>query len=210
MMKQTKHLFVFLMLAGIVCGQATAQRRFDASLFASPTFSQIDGDGDGSYNRLGMRGGVGTSFFFGWDERTPWRMVVELAFTQKGSTVNADGWQRRISLNYVELPVMMSYTMLANRLRIGAGVAPAILVGAKVLDNGVNNPAQEDNYRRFDRLPVLLSARYLFTDNLAVEARFSTSLLSITEQNATGTYRIFKDNKGAFNRTVSLGLAYCF
>lgn len=209
-MKQTKYIFVLLMLAGVACGTANAQQRFDASVFAGLNFSQIDGDGDGSYNRMGLRGGVGTSFFFGWDERTPWRMVVELAFAQKGSTVNNNGWQRRIALNYVEMPVMMSYTLLANRLRLGVGVAPAVLVGASVLDNGVDNAAQESNYKRFDWLPVLFSARYLFTDNLAVEARFSTSMLSITEQNATGTYRIFKDNKGAFNRTVFLGLAYCF
>ncbi len=210
MKKQTKYFLVALLIASAACTTASAQQRFDASVFAGLNFSQIDGDGDGSYNRMGLRGGVGTSFFFGWDERTPWRMVVELAFTQKGSTVDVNGWERRIGLNYVEMPVMMSYTLLNKRLRLGVGVAPAVLVGASVLDNGVDNPTQEANYKRFDWLPVLFSARYLFTDNLAIDVRFSTSMLSITEQNATGTYRIFQDNIGAFNRNISLGLAYCF
>lgn len=209
-MKHMKYFIAAVLVLVFTCTTANAQRRFDASIFGGVNFSQIDGDDAGGYNRLGLRGGVGTSFFFGWDERTPWRMVVELAFAQKGSTVDPSGLNRIISLNYVEMPVMMSYTLLSNRLRLAAGVAPAVMVGANVLDNGVRNTLQEDNYKRFDWAPVVVSARYLFTDNLAIEARFSTSLLSVTEQNATGTYRIFKENMGAFNRTVSLGIAYCF
>ena len=188
-----------------------AQQRFDASVFGGVNFSQIDGDGAGNYGQLGLRGGVGTSFYFGWDERTPWRMVVELAFTQKGSHIDRENLQRRIALNYVELPIMMSYTLLNRQLRLAAGVAPAVLVGASVTDGGgEQNAAQEAIYHRFDWCPLTFAARYLFTYNLAVEARFQTSMVTVSEPTSQGSYRIFKDNKGCFNRSISLGLAYCF
>lgn len=207
-MKQTRLIILALLFCSL---GASAQQRFDASAFFGANFSQIDGDGAGSYSHLGLRGGVGTSFYFGWDERTPWRMVVELAFTQKGSNINNEVLNRTISLNYVELPVMMSYTMLNGTLRLAAGVAPAVLVGARVGDDGgAENVAQEENYKSFDWCPLTLAARYLFSYNIAVEARFQTSMLSVVNHAASGSYRIFRDNKGAFNRTVSVGLAYCF
>ena len=44
-----------------------AQERFDVSVMGGLNFCQIDGDDAGSYSHLGLRAGVGTSFFFGWD-----------------------------------------------------------------------------------------------------------------------------------------------
>ena len=105
---------------------------------------------------------------------------------------------------------MMSYTLLDGNLRLAAGVAPAIEVGARVMDAGAENAIQEDNYKRFDWCPLTFTARYLFSYNIAVEARFQTSMLSIVDEAASGTYRLFKDNKGAFNRNLYIGLAYCF
>ena len=207
-----KHLKYLLASALLLCSlTAGAQQRFDASVFGGVNFSQIDGDGAGSYSQLGLRGGVGTSFFFGWDERTPWRMVVEVAFTQKGSNIDRDDLQRRTMLNYVELPIMMSYTLLNNQLRLAAGVAPAVLVNARVTEaGGEERPDHAAIYHRFDWCPLTVAARYLFTYNLAVEARFQTSLVSASEPTSQGVYRFFRGNKGCFNRTVGIGLAYCF
>lgn len=206
-MKKALFLIATLLVAG---SSIHAQGRFSADAFFGATFNQIDGDDAGSYGHLGLRGGVGTSFYFGWDERTPWRMVVELAFVQKGSNIQNDVLDRTITLNYVELPLMMSYTLLDGNLRLAAGVAPAIEVGARVMDAGAENAIQEDNYKRFDWCPLTFTARYLFSYNIAVEARFQTSMLSIVDEAASGTYRLFKDNKGAFNRNLYIGLAYCF
>lgn len=207
-MKYLKHItLTLLLLGGLTAG---AQQRFDASAFFGATFNQIDGDNSGSYSHLGLRAGAGTSFFFGWDERTPWRMVVELAYAQKGSNIQNEVLDRRIALDYVEVPIMMSYTMLNGSLRLAAGVAPAVLVGARVADSGVENTALEQNFKRFDWCPLTVSARYLFSYHIAAELRFQTSMLSVTEENASGNYRIFRENKGSFNRSLTLGLAYCF
>ena len=84
-------------------------------------------------------------------------------------------------------------------------------VGASVLDyGGEHNTAHEQNYKRMDYLPVVADARYMLTDNLGAWLRFSTSMLSITEQNAHPAYRIFRENAGSFNRVVSAGISYTF
>ena len=184
-----------------------AQNRFDATVFAGLNMSQIDGDGAGSYNHVGLRAGVGTSFALS-DVRSPWRLVVELAFTNKGSYI--EDFDRKLSASYVELPVMMSYNFLDNKLRIAAGVAPAVLVGSKVTNYGAEDVLSQENFAAVDWLPLTFSLRYLFTDHLGIEVRYQNSMLSITKENGSGTYRIFKGNKGCFSRLVSFGLTYTF
>ena len=137
-------------------------------------------------------------------------MVVEVAFAQKGSVVNTGYDHRNITLNYVELPLMMSYNFLNNRARLAIGLAPAVLAGASVNDDGVENQPLADTYRRFDLLPLIASVRYRFSDHLCLETRFENSMLSISNRQGTGTYRIFRDNKGTFSRLLSFGLAWQF
>ena len=204
-MKKTLLTFVFFV---ICCSPFTiAQGRFDATVFAGLNMSQIDGDGAGSYNHLGLRAGVGTSFALG-DVRSPWRMVVELAYTNKGSHI--EEYDRNLSASYIELPIMISYNFLDNRMRIAAGVAPAVLVGSKVTNYGAEDIPSQENFTAFDWLPITVGFRYRFFDHLGIEARYQNSLLSITKENGSGTYRIFKDNKGCFSRLVSFVLTYTF
>ena len=204
-MKKTLLTFVFF----VICYSpfTIAQGRFDATVFAGLNMSQIDGDGAGSYNHLGLRAGVGTSFALG-DVRSPWRMVVELAYTNKGSHI--EEYDRNLSASYIELPIMISYNFLDNRMRIAAGVAPAVLVGSKVTNYGAEDIPSQENFTAFDWLPITVGLRYRFFDHLGIEARYQNSLLSITKENGSGTYRIFKDNKGCFSRLVSFVLTYTF
>ncbi len=181
-----------------------AQGRFDASLFAGLNVCQVDGDGAGRYNHPGLRAGIGTSFALGDDRQSPWRMVVELAYTQKGSHINESNGE--ISLQYIEVPLMLSYNALNNRLRLAAGVAPAVKIGCSVTFGGSPEPAHEALYRTFDWLPVTVAAEYLFTDHLGLSVRWQNSMLSVYD--GGGTYRIIPSNHGAFNRLISFGLTY--
>lgn len=200
-----------IMLAMAACltiGLAMGQTRFDACLMGGFNMSQIDGDGAGKYNHPGFRVGVGSSFTLSGDTDSPWRMVVELAYTQKGSYINAT--DRNLSVNYVEVPVMISYNMIDNRLRFAAGVAPAIQVGASVTTNGVDEPQSAANFTRMDWLPLTATARYRFATHTCIELRYQNSMLSITKENGSGTYRFFRSNTGAFSRLLTIGLAYQF
>lgn len=204
-MKKTLLTFVLF----VICYSpfTIAQGRFDATVFAGLNMSQIDGDGAGSYNHPGLRAGVGTSFALG-DVRSPWRMVVELAYTNKGSHI--EEYDRNLSASYIELPIMISYNFLDNRMRIAAGVAPAVLVGSKVTNYGAEDIPSQENFTAFDWLPITVGLRYRLFDHLGIEVRYQNSFLSITKENGSGTYRLIKDNKGAFSRLVSFALTYTF
>lgn len=197
-----------LIIAATTC-TVVAQNRFDASLFAGLNVCQVDGDGAGHYNHPGLRAGVGTSFALGGDRfYSPWRLVVELAYTQKGAHI--DQYDGDIALQYVEIPLMLAYDTKGSRLRLSAGVAPAVLVGAKVTFGGTVDQNHSANYNRMDWLPLTAAIRYRFTDHLCIEGRYQNSMLSVTRENGSGTYRIFRSNIGSFNRLLSIGLAWQF
>jgi hypothetical protein len=140
------------------------------------------------------------------EDNSLWRMVVELAYTQKGSSIQHNNG--RISLQYIEVPVMLSYNMLDGRLRLAAGVAPAVLVGARVTFDEIDNPAVAEKYKRLDLMPLTAEVSYRFTNHLVAEGRYQNSLLSVYD--GPGPYRIWTSNHGAFNRLLSIGLAYQF
>lgn len=203
-MKKRLHIIVLVAGTFILGGTLPAQGRFDASIFAGLNMGQIDGDGDGHYNQPGLRAGVGTSIDLG----SAWRPVLELAYTQKGSFIG--DYNRSIRAGYVELVAMMSYNTFGDRLRLAAGVAPAVLVHAKVTDGGAIDRASTDNFTRFDLVPITLAARYVAGHHLGFELRWQTSMLSDTKENGSGTYRIFRSNTGTFHRLVTFGVSYTF
>lgn len=205
--KKMKRILIIVLLAVSV---TAVGQRFDAAVSAGMNMSQIDGDGAGRYSHVGLRAGVGTSFTLGRDTESPWRMVVELAFAQKGSEINGDSFLRSIDLSYVELPLMLSYNCMKNRLRVAAGVAPAVLVDASVSDDDIENSALQDNYRRVDLLPLTAMVRYRFAERLCLEALYESSMVSISKQEGQGTYRLFRSNKGTFSRVICFGLAWQF
>lgn len=187
---------------------ANAQQRFDASLFAGLNMGQIDGDASGRYNHPGLRAGVGTSFPLGEDLKSPWRMVVEMAFTNKGAHVPEEDIQ--YSLSYIEVPLMMSYTCMHQSLRIAAGIAPAVMVGVSVTDDGDEDENAETYFKRLDLLPLTLSVRYMLGLHLGAEFRMQYSALSIADELIGQTYFLFRDNRGCFNNVVTFGLTYVF
>ena len=203
-MRKTVIIIAATLLATLATGNLAAQNRFDASVFAGLNMGQIDGDGAGHYNNPGLRAGVGTS----WDIGGGWRPVVELAYTQKGSFVGE--YNRRLRAAYVELAAMMSYNFWDERVRLAAGVAPGVMVHAKVTNGDAIDQPSTDNFATGDWLPVTLSARYLAGRHLGLEVRWQYSMLSVTKENGSGTYRIFRSNKGAFHRLVTFGITYTF
>ena len=214
MMKTKAYIFLCVIL--LTTGSAQAQHRkksqqkeFDFELRGGVNFCQIDGDASGNYNKLGFHGSVNTSFPLSDDGSL--RFVVEMGLTQKGSTINNSSLTRTISLFYVEVPLMLAYDLLDNQqLRIGAGIAPAILAKAKVTTDGSYDIDQSNNYKRMDALPVCVSIRYRITEHVGIDARYYNSMLNTAKENGTGTYRIFRSNKGQFNRLLQAGITINF
>lgn len=187
-------------------GATAYAQRFDATLWAGINACQIDGDASGHYNHFGPHAAINTTFSLSADADSPLRMLVEMGFTNKGAYESSAA--RKISLNYVELPLMLTYRL--GNSRVGAGVAPAILVSSHArYTSGEEDLLTSQNYRPMDRLPVMLDWTYV-RNHLAISVRFQNSLLPICKESGIGTYRIFRSNKGQFSKLLTLGIGYKF
>lgn len=203
-------LMTTLFLAALLTAAAQEQqpRRFDAGIIIGFNLSQIDGDNSSNYTHFGMHGAVQTSFTLGKNLESPWRMIVELGVTEKGA--NKSQTNVKTHLLYLEIPVMASYSFLDNNLRLGAGIAPAILLKAKVLDAKMEDPEAAKAYRRMDWLPLCFDISYFIAGHFGINFRYNISMLSIMDNPSKGTYRISRKNKGAFNNFISLNFEYRF
>lgn len=202
-----KRTLLFFIVALLSVNAIYAQRAgFQA--WAGTNFAQIDGDGSGNYNHIGLHLAVNSTIAIGEDDDSPFGVLVEVGFTQKGSYVNHI--DRSINISYVEVPVMLYCKLMDGKLRLGAGVAPGVLVNASVMDHGALNEQQSANFRRLDAFPVCLDLNYVIGDHLGFIARFQTSMMPISIESASGVYRIFRGNRGTFSRLLSAGLSYAF
>ena len=216
MKRITTNYLLLVLFALLLSSPAEAQRnkhkssrQFDFELRGGLNFCQIDGDASAHFNKIGFHGGFNTSFPISDDAR--WRFLVEIGLTQKGSRINNSTLDRNISLLYVEVPLMIAYDFLENKnFRAAFGIAPAILAHAHVTTDGSYDAPQSENYKRLDALPVCVSLRYRFTDHIGIDLRWYNSMLNTAIENGSGTYRIFRSNKGQFNRLIQAGITLCF
>ena len=203
-----KHSTLILVIFLALLSPLAAQNRFDAALALGVNLGQIDGDNSGHYTHFGIHGGIQTSFALSPDPDGKLRMLLELGVTQKGA--NKANTSIHTDLLYVEIPILITYSLFSSRLRLGVGWAPAILARAKVTDAGVRDPASEKAYRRMDWVPLCADITYFFNRHWAASARINASFLSIMDNPSHGTYRVFRNNKGAFNNYLSFNLIYRF
>lgn len=193
----------------IVFALTTSAQTFDFSVIGGATFSQIDGDNSAHFNHVGYQAGVASTFPLGKSGKL--RMQVEIGTIQKGSEINSEILSRSISLNYVQVPVMVTYCLAEQDynfggLRLGAGFAPGILFKANVETDGVADASIADNYLILDALPFVAEVRYMFGRHLGVAVRYYNSLFHIDKSSGEGVYRIFRSNKGQFSNLLFGGV----
>lgn len=184
--------------------------RFTATIVAGAAFTQIDGDEDGSYSKVGFIGGVRGGVVFG----PRMELATEILFSQKGSYVqNID---KTYHLDYVEIPVMFYYkdwkAKDANsdreymRVNIGAGFSYSRLLNARVrqYDRVLSDePGYVDPFLKNDFMMVI-DGNIFFLRNWGIGIRWSRSILTIVQQ------PLRQNISYAINRTIAIRASFRF
>ena len=152
---------------------------FKGGLKAGISSTQIDGDGYSGFNESGaiLGASVKTQLNESWDA------ILEMQWIQKGSRDPADPangkiQSYRIELDYIEVPVLLSYN--TNKFSIQSGLSFGYLFSSKESDhNGtINDPffafkSSETSYN--------IGLQYSFTERFAFNMRYQRSLLPIAD-----------------------------
>jgi hypothetical protein len=151
------------------------QSTFKGGLTLGICPTQIDGDQNGGFNKLGITGGG--YVYTNVSEKTSFQL--EMNYIQKGSkkkSTKTDFTTWAIRLNYIEIPLI--YKVQHKKLYYQFGLSYARLINQKFIDLFQKN---EDQFKK-QELAYNLGLSYPLSDKLIFETRYSRSLIPVRDK----------------------------
>jgi len=195
---------VFLVL-GILLAVSLQAQEFNAGIFGGINASQVDRDGYGGYNKLGLNAGVfvnreiGSNFF--------WQL--ELKYSPRGTYYLGEDVVEdfvKTKFQYVELPLSVHY-LHDEKYQFELGISPDVLIHFAAYDYERNEVPQEEKLggnRRFG-LNALAGFHYWMNPSLGVGLRFTYSIVPYSLRDGASVR--FLDS-GYFHNVLSLTFSY--
>ena len=206
-----RNLIVLLLLMVSTATTMHSQSFFGGLAIGGVT-SQIDGDHNNGFHKVGFTGGA----FVGLELNDIFEAQFEVKYIQKGSRSSADDpYQFVIRLDYVELPLVASMNLgflninghKIDWIAFEAGASVDVLA----YTNQKNNGASETGSHQWKRMCVngILGVKFnLVGKKLQLDARVITSINSAYAGNYLQALRF--GQWGAFNDVLELVLYYRF
>jgi hypothetical protein len=196
-------LVAFLFSVSLI--QNIEAQQFIGSVIAGANFGQIEGDDVHGFYKVGFNGGLGLTIPV--DRKQAWQVSIELLYSMKGSVKHCDpGYfdtltyapsmftdvdrsvpfdpktKCNITLDYVQIPVMMRYEDRYSGCSFGLGFAWSRLVRAKEVYNGFarTTTVRSGTYKTSD-WTVVADVNIRLYKNLTFNVRYEYSLVPIRE-----------------------------
>jgi len=200
-----KALNIFFIIFSISILFVNAQD-FKGGILAGMNVSQVDGDNHAGFNKAGLILG-------GFVNREFSKTVtgqLEMIYIGKGSKkpVNPDKGQfeyRFISLDYIEIPVLLKIKYEKLKLFFETGLSYGILFSSKEEDE--NGEVTLIGPFNKNELGIILGLNFSITENISVNTRFAYSILPVANKALLTTWGIFG---GSYNRLIEFTLRYQF
>ena len=194
-------------LLGVLCGlfsvQQVSAQRFIGSIIAGANFAQIEGDDVHGFYKVGFNGGLGLTLPV--NRKQTWQVSIEMLYSMKGSVkhcqkgyFNLDNYapsmftdvdwsvpldstvKCNITLDYVQIPVMVHYEERYSGCTFGLGFAWSRLVRAHEVYNGYTRTttARSGTYKKSD-WSIIADINIRLYKNLNLNLRYEYSLVPI-------------------------------
>jgi hypothetical protein len=180
-------LFFFLCL--LFGTQNLQAQRFEGAAILGFNAAQIDGDNLWGYNKVGLTGGLKLAYRL----QEPWNLSMEFLYSQRGSQSElsplTSGPISKINLQYIEVPVLVSYKDWwiegddFFRVNAEAGLSYGYLFGAEKSVGGFQFEAED--FLQHD-ISIIIGAHYFFTRHLGMGLRYTRSLTRLYENPDSG------------------------
>lgn len=177
-----KWLIVFILSFFSFClfSQAESERLFRAGIVGGFNASQLDGDQFRGYSKLGAHAGL--KVIYQLPAKPKVGLSTEMLFSMKGSSSDlnfssSNNNQVKITLNYIEIPLLVSYREW--KMDFQAGFSYGRLIGSSTSILTTNY--LEDDFRKGD-MNVLFGTTYYFNENLGATFRYSRSFVNAVKK----------------------------
>jgi hypothetical protein len=133
-------------------------------------------------------------------------LIPELQYTKRGFKYDENGLQPTTSmnLNYLELPVLLSYSPI-EWLGIDLGPNAAYIVSAKIKSDGHSANADPDN--KID-LSISGGVRVRINEKISILGRYNYGLTTVYEIEFRGLNNEDSGSKKTYHRNIQFGMSY--
>ncbi|MBP5677144.1 MAG: outer membrane beta-barrel protein [Bacteroidales bacterium] len=191
-------------------------QRIHAFVSAGTTFSQIEGDELKGFNQCGFTAGVGALSAISSDYR--WGLSLEALFAQRGSyNKSGDPYNIGITLNYIDIPLMVHYQDPYGGMLFGLGLDYGRLVqqphGIIRYNPNYFIPDTTDMTFLKNDLAAVADFRFTIWEGLQFNLRWQYSLIPVKRDWVFHEYvgtRLKEYVHDAHNHTVTLRLIWQF
>lgn len=193
-----------LLLFSTVFISGAGAQDFNGGLRLGMCASQVSGDNLSGYDKAGILGGAYVNRSF--SEKISVQM--EMIFIQKGSrsTVSKiDNSYYRMRLHYLEVPLLFQFHA-GKKIVLEAGVSAGTLIFSE--ENNQLGPISGTPPFKKMEIASQLGLQFVFSDNWAVDLRYSGSLTPVRPFEGSYNYNYF--DQGQYNSTLQLSLEYTF
>jgi opacity protein-like surface antigen len=197
---------IILSVVLVVCISFLAKaQKFNAGFVCGLAATQVDGDGNGGYNKAGPIAGI----WVGHRLTSVLYARMELRYIQKGSYAKNNeegggGSFYRMRLNYFEIPLILGYR-LHNGINPIIGLSGGYLAKAREMSQFGNFPAEDiQKFNKFE-FAGLIGLEYNKSEHWAFCGLFSYSIFPIRPHKGNVTYRW---DRGQYNRVLELVARY--
>ena len=199
-MKKLFLIYILLIVSCVAFVLPASAQRFVGYVAAGANFAQVEGDDQQGFTKVGVNAGLGLKLPL--NRKQNMSLLLELLYSQKGSyhkavpnnffdtiagaqidpTVPFKRIFYRITLDYVEVPLMFRYEDFRSGLSISAGVAWSRLVRAREIYKGYTYTTnlRSGTYNKND-WSGLIDVDIRLYKNLSLGIRWEMSLVPIRE-----------------------------
>lgn len=121
-------------------------------------------------------------------------LIPELQYSQRGVKYTSGGNSRTIKVNYLELPILASYSIKSFAIDFGPQVSYRL-------------SSTIDAYKDFD-FGLIGGARFNFAGNFSMIAKYYYGLTAISEIAFTNSNGQSLGNAGDYSRNIQFGIGY--
>ena len=202
---QMKKIIILIVLTAFPFIFSHAQF-FKAGIVGGLNASQIDGDNEGGFTKLGVNAG----FISQIDLAESWYLNFEILYAQKGSAPAFNTFKYfKIQTDYAEMPLTIKYHDKKGGLIFGAGLALERLVRAKFFNEFGDDVSElyfiDAGKPKDWNLSGILEGTYMFNPVWGLNIRFSKSILPY-RTDSSSQFRNF----GQFHRSVAVRTIFLF
>jgi hypothetical protein len=177
-MTSVKKRLLLTLIFMCLCQEMIAQE-FKPVIVIGVNGSQIDGDKIWGYDKGGMNAGAGVIYNAG---KKNWELEFDITYSQKGARSSRDdAFFMLYRLNYIAMPLVISYVSQKSHVKAQAGIGTSILVGQYFDDNGFVTRQFASPVKPMDHT-IIAGLEVPLTPRLGLNLRFNYSIIAVVER----------------------------